>query len=401
MISDSNLTSIAAVYGTPLFVYDLSKIEAAITTLQGLLDWKIFYATKANSNLTLLKEISKTGIGFDVVSEGELRRVFEATGTLSQTVFSGVGKSREEISFALTHSIKSIHVESISELRMIETVASGMNMQAPISLRVNPDIEGGSHPHLTTGVKSSKFGIPIEGLGEITSFLKQASHVKLLGISCHIGSNITSLEAYENAYRSLVQVFKSLTHQGFALSLIDFGGGMGVSYSGHYTPLDITSYSKIISRLTHDIDAEVLIEPGKFIIAESGILLTSITHIKENGSYKFYITDAGMNDLIRPSLYDAFHKIDVIGRKSSETEVVDVVGPVCETGCFFAKKRELPKAKQGDLLAIRDVGGYGFSMSSNYNSRLRAAEVLVYPDGEVRLIRKRETWEALWKDELL
>lgn len=401
MISSAQLFQAVKEYGTPLYVYDLEEIQNAISLLKSLFPWQIHYAVKANSNISLLNEIANTGIGFDVVSEGELRRVFLAAGTLSKTVFSGVGKKAEEIQYALLNGIKSLHVESLSELELIEIVAKTLNVIAPVSLRINPDVPAGSHPHIATGIKSSKFGIPKEELNNVLSFLKEASNLSLIGISCHIGSNVTSLEAYEAAYKELVIVFKQITNAGFSLQLLDLGGGMGISYSGHYTPLNLVEYGEMVKRAVSGVQAEILIEPGKFIVAESGVLLSRIVHIKNNGEYKFYVVDAGMNDLMRPSLYDSFHKIEVLESKSTEMEIVDIVGPVCESTCYLAKKREIQKGEVEDVLVIRDAGAYGFSMSSNYNSRLRPAEVLFYPDGRMKLIRKREEWEALWRDEIV
>lgn len=399
MIS-SLLLEAARKYQTPLYVYDISKIQNSIKFLKNLFPWQIHYAVKANSNINLLSEIENSGAGFDVVSEGELRRVFQATKTLEKTVFSGVGKKPEEIKYALSNNIKSIHAESLSELRLIQFIAEQMSLIAPVSLRINPDVPAGSHPHIATGIKSSKFGIPKEDLSEILIFLKNAKNIRLIGISCHIGSNVTSLEAYEAAYKELVSVFNFIKREGFKLTLLDLGGGMGISYSGHYAPLDLNQYANIVRQITLGVEAEILIEPGKYIVAEAGVLITKLVHKKNNGEYKFYVVDAGMNDLMRPSLYDSFHKIEVLEPKATETETVDIVGPVCETACYFAKGREISIAEVGDYLAISDAGAYGFSMASNYNSRLRAAEVLIYSDSKVKLIRRREEWDSLWKDEV-
>lgn len=392
-------------YGTPLYCYDARKITDQFQKLSDCLKGvkhQICFAVKANSNTHILKLIEKLGGGFDIVSGGELQRVKFAVGKAEKVVFAGVGKSKNEIKLGLLEGVRFFNVESEAELRVIAQIAKEMNKVASISYRINPDVHVDTHPYLTTGLRSSKFGIPLEELEQIWNLTKNTPQLKLVGVDCHLGSQLSDVKPFEAAYTEIIKYADKFRAEGAPIAYVDFGGGLAVSFSGHYRPLPLPEFGAMVKRIIGDRPYTALLEPGKFLVAEAGALITQVVYTKMNGTKKFLITDAGMNDLIRPSLYEAFHHIDVLGAKDdAPKEVVDVVGPVCESGCYFAKDRELSVAKEGDLLAIRDAGAYGFTMASNYNSRPLPAEVLIEPNGGLRCIRKRQLPEDLWKDELV
>ncbi|RIL08003.1 MAG: diaminopimelate decarboxylase [Proteobacteria bacterium] len=397
---------IAKDYGTPLYIYFEAQINKQIAALKlavAELPCSICYAVKANSNLNLLRHFYERGCGFDIVSEGELRRVIHACGDTSKVVFSGVGKSPSEIEFALRSKIKLINVESAQELSVIAETASNLGVKAPVAFRINPDISVDVHPYIATGMRSSKFGLPAEEALALWEGAKRDPALELIGVDCHIGSQISDVEPLKSAYSQLIEVAGEFRSRAAPIKVLDFGGGLGVSFSGHYQPLDLQKFSQMLKDLHNGLDYEIIFEPGKFLIAEAGVLLTRVVYTKQNGEHKFVIVDGGMNDLIRPSLYDAFHHVELIpgGGGTRELDTVDIVGPVCESGCYFAKRRVLPRANPGDLVAIYDSGAYGFSMASNYNSRPLPAEVLVREDGTVQLIRKRQEAQDMWREELL
>lgn len=396
------LADIASQYGTPTYVYSRATIErhyrafadAAAAHPHSL----VCYAVKANSNLAVLNILARLGSGFDLVSGGELRRVIAAGGDPAKVVFSGVGKTAEEMHFALQLGIKCFNVESVSELHRLQDVAKAMGKKAPVSLRVNPDIDAKTHPYISTGLKANKFGIDILLAPEIYRAARELSHIELVGVDCHIGSQLTETQPFLDALEKLLALLEALKADGIALKHIDIGGGLGVTYDQEAPPSPADYISKVVERLKAYPELELIMEPGRAIMANAGVLLTKVEFLKPGQEKHFAIVDAAMNDLIRPALYSAWMNIvPVVLNNSLPRQNYDVVGPVCETGDFLGKDRELAIA-EGDLLAVRSAGAYGFTMSSNYNSRPRAAEVMV--DGQhCHLIRQREQWQDLWRGE--
>lgn len=396
------LATIAADYGTPTYVYSKATIEkhyyafadAAAAHPQSL----VCYAVKANSNLAVLNLLAKLGSGFDLVSGGELRRVIAAGGDPAKVVFSGVGKTAEEMHFALQLGIKCFNVESVSELHRLQEVAKRLDKKAPVSLRVNPDIDAKTHPYISTGLKANKFGIDIQLAPDIYRAARELSHIELVGVDCHIGSQLTETQPFLEALDKLLLLISALKADGIVLKHIDIGGGLGVTYDKEQPPLPSDYITKVVERLRHHPELELIMEPGRAIMANAGILLTKVEYLKPGQEKHFAIVDAAMNDLIRPALYSAWMNIvPVVINNTLNKQLYDVVGPVCETGDFLGKDRELALS-EGDLLAVRSAGAYGFTMSSNYNSRPRAAEIMV--DGaRCHLIRAREQWQDLWHGE--
>ena len=405
MIESSQLHSLAQQFGTPLYVYDGDVIErqwkAIEDVLRGL-NHLTCYAVKANSTLGILSLIHSWGSGFDIVSVGELRRVEAVGGDTSRVVFAGVGKSEEEIEYALPRAIRFFNVESADELAMIEAVAQRQGVVAKVSFRINPDVSVETHPYLATGIRSSKFGISTHDGSELWEHIRKSKNLALVGVDCHIGSQIASIDALERAYSEVLNFAKHLEAHGAPIRHVDFGGGFAVDYSGQYSPIRLDQLSVMIRRLVAGIPYEIVVEPGKFLVAESGKLLSRVVVTKSTGARDFVIVDAGMNDLIRPALYQAHHAIELVPAVGEPErrggQLVDVAGPVCESGCVFAKDERLPPLQRGDLVAFRDAGAYGMSMASNYNTRRRPAEVLVYR-GKTQLIRERESYESLWSGE--
>ncbi|MCB5227373.1 diaminopimelate decarboxylase [Alishewanella sp. 16-MA] len=398
------LSEIAANYGTPTYVYSKATIErhyhafadAAAQHPHSL----VCYAVKANSNLAVLNILARLGSGFDLVSAGELRRVIAAGGDPAKVVFSGVGKTAEEMHFALQLGIKCFNVESVSELHRLQEVAKSLNKKAPVSLRVNPDIDAKTHPYISTGLKANKFGIDILLAAEIYRDAKQLSHIELVGVDCHIGSQLTETQPFLDALEKLLALITQLRADGIALKHIDIGGGLGVTYDQEQPPQPSDYIKKVVERLKDYPELELIMEPGRAITANAGVLLTKVEFLKPGQEKHFAIVDAAMNDLIRPALYSAWMNIvPVVIQQNLTPQTYDVVGPVCETGDFLGKDRLLA-IREGDLLAVRSAGAYGFTMSSNYNSRPRAAEIMV--DGaRSHLIRAREQWQDLWRGEQL
>lgn len=396
------LPDIAANYGTPTYVYSKATItkhykafaDAAAAHPHSL----VCYAVKANSNLAILNLLAKLGSGFDLVSAGELRRVIAAGGDPAKVVFSGVGKTAEEMRFALQLGIKCFNVESVSELHRLQDVAKSLNKKAPVSLRVNPDIDAKTHPYISTGLKANKFGVDILLAPQIYRAARDLSHIELVGVDCHIGSQLTETQPFLDALEKLLSLIDALQADGIQLKHIDIGGGLGVTYDQEQPPSPADYISKVVTRLASYPNLELIMEPGRAIMANAGILLTQVEFLKPGQEKHFAIVDAAMNDLIRPALYSAWMNIvPVVLNNSLPKQCYDVVGPVCETGDFLGKDRELALA-EGDLLAVRSAGAYGFTMSSNYNSRPRAAEIMV--DGtQHHVIRAREQWQDLWRGE--
>lgn len=396
------LPTIAANYGTPAYVYSKATIEkhyrafadAASAHPHSL----VCYAVKANSNLAVLNVLAKLGSGFDLVSGGELRRVIAAGGDPAKVVFSGVGKTAEEMRFALQLGIKCFNVESVSELHRLQEVAKSLDKKAPVSLRVNPDIDAKTHPYISTGLKANKFGVDILLAPEIYRAARELSHIDLVGVDCHIGSQLTETQPFLDALDKLLRLIDTLKKDGIQLKHIDIGGGLGVTYDQEQPPLPSEYITRVVERLKAYPELELIMEPGRAIMANAGILLTKVEYLKPGQEKHFAIVDAAMNDLIRPALYSAWMNIvPVVINNTLSKQHYDVVGPVCETGDFLGKDRELA-ISEGDLLVVRSAGAYGFTMSSNYNSRPRAAEIMV--DGErCHLIRAREQWQDLWQGE--
>lgn len=393
---------LAKTYGTPLYVYSRATIERhwhAFDQAAGEQPHLVCYAVKANSNLAVLNVMARLGSGFDIVSQGELARVLKAGGDAKKVVFSGVGKKASEIAFALEQGIYCFNVESEAELDRIQAVAESMDKTAPISLRVNPDVDAGTHPYISTGLKENKFGINIDDAVRIYQKASTMPNLAIKGVDCHIGSQLTEIRPFLDALDRVLILVDNLAEQGIVLSHIDVGGGLGVCYDKEQPPHP-KEYAKAIAQKLDGRNITLVYEPGRAIMANAGILVTEVEFLKTNEGRNFAIVDAAMNDLIRPSLYQAWQNIIPVSlREDTASAYYDVVGPVCETGDFLGKDRELA-IKAGDLLAVRSSGAYGFTMSSNYNSRPRAAEVMVDGDKSV-LVRARETIESLWQGENL
>ncbi len=388
-------------WGTPCYVYSRATIERhwkAFDSALGEQPHLVCYAVKANSNLAVLNVLAKLGSGFDIVSIGELERVLRAGGSADKIVFSGVGKTAEEMARALDVGIRCFNVESRAELKMLEQVAAGKGIQAPVSLRVNPDVDAKTHPYISTGLKDNKFGIAIEDAMEVYQTIADSEHLKVEGVDCHIGSQLTEVTPFVDALDRVLALVDRLAEINIKLHHLDLGGGLGIRYQDENPPLPEEQMAAVLQKLAGR-DFEILIEPGRAIVGNAGILLTKVLYLKHNETKNFAIVDAAMNDLMRPSLYQAWMAIEPVVKPSSQvpTKVYDVVGPICETGDFLGKERSLT-IKQGDLLAVRSAGAYGFTMSSNYNSRPRVAEIMV-DGGKFQLIRQRETIEQLFANE--
>ena len=399
---DISLLEIAKRHNTPCYIYSKKAIQTkytefdlAFTSNQHL----ICYAVKANSNISILNILAKMGSGFDIVSSGELFRVLKAGGSPDKVVFSGVGKRLDEMKFALEQNIKCFNVESKSELLKLNKVAESMKVSAPVSLRVNPDVDAKTHPYIATGLKENKFGISFELAKDIFKQAAEMSNINLIGIDCHIGSQISELSPFQDALQKLLDLIDELTKIGIQLRHVDIGGGLGITYKDEVLPTP-SQYVNAITNTADGHDLEIIIEPGRSIVGNAGVLLTKVEYLNETPFKNFAVVDTAMNDLIRPSLYNGWHEIKRVTQDSDAKEkTYDIVGPICETGDFVGKNRTL-SLTEGDLLAIFSTGAYGFSMSSNYNSRPRAAEILV-DDNQIYEIRERETQEDLINGELL
>ena len=397
-VEDLPVKQLAEEFGTPLYIYSRATLERhwhAFDSALGKHPHLICYAVKANSNIGILNVMAKLGSGFDIVSQGELERVLAAGGEASKVVFSGVAKSRAEIMRALEVGIRCFNVESIAELHHINQIAGEMGKVAPISLRVNPDVDAHTHPYISTGLKENKFGVSVDEAREVYKLAATLSHVKITGMDCHIGSQLTELQPFLDATDRLIRLMEQLKEDGITLKHLDLGGGLGVTYTDETPPHPSDYATALLNKLKDYEDLEIILEPGRAIAANAGILVAKVQYLKTNESRSFAITDTGMNDMIRPALYEAYMNIIEIDRTlERERAIYDVVGPVCETSDFLGKQRELAIA-EGDYIAQRSAGAYGASMSSNYNSRPRTAEVLVDGD-KVHLIRRRENLSELW-----
>ena len=397
-VEDLPVKQLAEEFGTPLYIYSRATLERhwhAFDSALGKHPHLICYAVKANSNIGILNVMAKLGSGFDIVSQGELERVLAAGGDASKVVFSGVAKSRVEIMRALEVGIRCFNVESVAELHHINQIAGEMGKVAPISLRVNPDVDAHTHPYISTGLKENKFGVNVDEAREVYKLAATLPHVKITGMDCHIGSQLTELQPFLDATDRLIRLMEQLKEDGITLKHLDLGGGLGVTYTDETPPHPSDYATALLNKLKDYEDLEIILEPGRAIAANAGILVAKVQYLKSNESRNFAITDTGMNDMIRPALYEAYMNIIEIDRTlEREKAIYDVVGPVCETSDFLGKQRGLAIA-EGDYIAQRSAGAYGASMSSNYNSRPRTAEVLVDGD-KAHLIRRRENLSELW-----
>jgi len=419
---DVDLARVAEKFTTPTYVYSAGTILDHYMRLRaalGSIDHLICYAVKANSNRAILKLLVDAGAGFDIVSGGELFRVVAAGGDPTKCTFAGVGKSREEIEYALEQRVYSLNVESKPELEQIDRIARAKHLRAPIALRVNPDVDPHTHQYISTGSRENKFGIAFDHVAAVYERAAAMRNIEIVGVQMHIGSQITEAEPFASAIGKVAPLVRDLRSK-YGIKFFSIGGGMGIIYrralesgagkwwhghGGESSAFSVADYADVIVPPLRELGIRILIEPGRFLVGNAGVLLTRVRYIKQTGSKKFVIVDAGMNDLIRPALYHSYHEIvpcrasvsDADPSKSMSTskrERIDIVGPVCESGDFFALEREMPELHEGDLLAIMSAGAYGFVMASNYNSRPLAAEVLVRGD-KFTVIRKRQTWEDL------
>jgi len=394
------LRAIAEAVGTPAYVYSASAIEARYREFDDALSaipHLVCYSVKANGNLALLEALSALGSGFDIVSGGELYRVMRAGGNPAKVVFSGVGKTAEEITEALRAGIMMINVESAAELEVVERSARELGLRAPISLRVNPDVDPRTHPYIATGLRDSKFGLPIADARASYRRASRSPHLEIVGVSCHIGSQLTTLEPFEDALRRILRLVADLEGEGIRLGYLDMGGGLGIRYKDEDPPPP-ARYAAALAALVEPARVTLVIEPGRAIVGNAGVMLTRVLYRKNSSGKDFIVVDGGMNDLVRPTLYGAYQEILTVRTPALERIKVDVVGPVCESGDFLARERELPPLCEGDLLAVLGAGAYGFSMASNYNARRRPAEVMVQ-GGTFKVVRERETYLDLVRGE--
>lgn len=392
------ITDLVAQYGSPLYVYSRSDIEN---------NWREFdqafgdhphlvcYAVKANSNLAVLNTLALMGAGFDIVSQGELERVLAAGGQANRCVFSGVAKTQQEIERALEVGVRCFNVESSAELDRIELVAKSLNTQAPISIRVNPNVDAKTHPYISTGLKENKFGVDIDDAIDLYERAHRSDHINVTGMDCHIGSQITEVSPFLDALDKVLELSTQLAQRGIEIAHLDLGGGVGIVYDDEQT-IDIQAYIDAVIQKVGEI--EIILEPGRAIVGNAGVFITQVEFLKQNSEHSFAIVDGAMNDFLRPSFYNAYHQVLPVNQASKGVQASwDLVGPICETGDFLAKNRDLCLS-QGDYLALMSAGAYGFTMSSNYNSRPRVAEVMVSGD-QHKLIRERETIQDLFAKE--
>lgn len=401
-LEDVDLASVAAQHGTPSYVYSRQAIETAWRAFDAAFQSQqhlICYAVKANSSLAVLNCLARLGSGFDIVSGGELERVLRAGGDPGKVVFSGVGKTAAEMRQALQAGILCFNVESEAELQRLNAVAGELGVKAPVSLRVNPDVDAQTHPYISTGLRDNKFGIEIEQAEQIFFKASDFGHVEFIGVDCHIGSQLTSLGPIGDALERMLALADRLIAAGIGLTHINIGGGIGIRYNDEQPPT-AAEYAAVVLERLGQRQLTLVMEPGRAIVGNAGVLLTTVEYLKQNPHKNFAVVDAGMNDLLRPALYDAWQGIEpVVENPAATAAVYDVVGPVCESADFLGKDRELAIAA-GDLLAVLSAGAYGFVMSSSYNSRPRAAELMV--DGEaIHVIRQRESYDDLLRGETL
>ncbi|NDV19138.1 diaminopimelate decarboxylase [Pseudodesulfovibrio sp. JC047] len=398
---DVSVTALAEEYGTPLYIYSAATFrrhfKAFDSAFKGL-DHLTCYSVKANSNLSILKLLAAEGAGMDIVSGGELFRALKAGVSPEKIVYSGVGKRDSEIRDALKAGILMFNVESVAELERINSVAGELGMKANVSFRINPDVDPQTHPYISTGMKENKFGLDIENSLKAYQRAAEMDHVEPVGMDCHIGSQLTSIEPFLEALDKLLHFNSQLKKMGIIIQYLDLGGGLGIAYDAEEPPHP-SEFGQALSEKLQGLPLKVIFEPGRVIAGNAGILVTKVVYTKSNPTKNFLIVDAGMNDLIRPSLYGSYHRIGEVELSGRQHKPFDVVGPICESGDFLARDRELPAVDQGERLVVYSAGAYGFTMASNYNTRPRACELLV--DGDtVHVARKRETYEDLVANEL-
>lgn len=404
IVDEIAVSDIANEYGTPLYLYSQKQLiqnwrafDTSFAVLNTAPRHLVCFAVKANSNLAILKTLAQLGSGFDIVSGGELARVLKAGGDANKVVFSGVGKRDDEILMALKAGIKCFNVESKQELYRIHSIAQQENLIAHISFRINPNIDAHTHPYISTGLSENKFGITVDEALRLYDLAHRLSHIQVVGIDCHIGSQLTDLSPFKEAALKVRHMIDTLICRGIPLKHVDFGGGLGVSYDGKNVP-SIQDYVKILVEVMQDYpELEILIEPGRAICADAGILVTKVEYIKKHGTKYFAIVDTGMHQMIRPALYHAEMRIVEVNQMVRPSQCYDVVGPICESSDFLGKNRKL-QIQQGDLLAMLDAGAYGAAMSSAYNSQVAASEVMVCGN-TVKIIKARPSLESLWQDE--
>jgi diaminopimelate decarboxylase len=403
LAEDVPLETIAAEVGTPCYVYSAATLRRHYRVFDeafAAAPHLVCYSVKANSNLAVLRVFAREGCGFDIVSGGELYRARRAGADPRRIVFSGIGKTRDEMAYALREGILAFNVESAAELDLLDRVAAEVGRKAPVSLRVNPDVDPKTHPYISTGMKKSKFGIDIRRAVEQYERARSLPNLEVVGVDCHIGSQLTDVSPFRDALARVRGLILDLRSRGFDIRYLDFGGGLGITYEDEAPPSPKDYADTLLRDGIDKLGVELLLEPGRVLVGNAGILLTRVLYLKDTETKKFVIVDGAMNDLIRPSLYGAYQRIDPVRQTERPSDVVDVVGPVCESGDFFAKDRELRAVLPGELLAVCSAGAYGFVMASNYNTRPRAAEVLV--DGAAyHVVRTRETLEDLVRGETI
>jgi len=396
------IREIAETVGTPFYLYSLNTLENHFRAFQGAFskaDHLICFSAKANSNIAILRVFIRMGGGVDVVSGGELFRSMKAGASPDKIVYSGVGKRDEEIEYALELPILMFNIESTQELVLINQIAGRMKTRAPVALRVNPDVDPKTHPYISTGLKKNKFGINIQKSLDDYRLANTLPNVKVIGVSCHIGSQLTEVEPFVEAIQRIKELVLKLRAEGMNIQYMDIGGGLGITYNQEEPPHP-RDYAQALMKDLKEMDCTLILEPGRVIVGNAGVLITKVLYTKEGDEKNFIVVDAAMNDLIRPSLYGSYQRVQPVHRGDKPEWIADVVGPICESSDFLAKDRKLPRTEQGDLLAVMSAGAYGFSMSSNYNSRPRVAEVLVVKD-KFFVIRQREEYDDLIRGEII
>ncbi len=393
---------IADSVGTPFYLYSLATLRRHFNVFDEssrVLNSLVCYSVKANSNIAILNFLFKMGWGADIVSGGELFRAINASVDTGKVVYSGVGKTEAEIEYAIKSNILMFNVESLPEVFLIDKIAGRLNTKARISFRINPNVDPKTHPYISTGLKKNKFGISIKHAVSAYETAKELKNIDVIGLDCHIGSQLTEISPFNDAVEIIKELLGRITAKGFDIKYLDLGGGLGITYENEMPPHPST-YMNSIKNILKNYGGTVIFEPGRLIVGNGGIFVAKVTYVKDTGSKNFIITDGGMNDLIRPALYEAYHEIVPVIKKEGPKIKADIVGPICESADFFGKDRVLNSVSDGDLIAVFSAGAYGFSMSSNYNSRPRAAEVLVDKD-EFYIIRNRETYEDLIDKEII